>query len=542
MAERTADIDKARDAVERGSWAKAYDIYRSLDPAGLTPDDLKGFAESAWWLAKTDEAIATRQRAYSGYADAGDDPQASRIAVWLTFDHFERGEPAVAMGWLMRAQRHLAEHDECVQHGYVAICQAVVGQQAGDLDGAMALVQRATRIGQRFGDKDLVALGIHGQGLVLIGRGQVAEGMSLLDEAMTWVVAGELSPELTGVIYCNVLDACLDLADLGRAGEWNEAARAWCETLPPEAPFNHRCRVNRAKVASLRGAWSEAEAEAELVSAAPAFDPEAAAKAFYEIGEIRRRTGNLVGAEESFARASEIGSEPQPGLALLRLAQGRTEAAVTGLRLAVAGEAGNRPRLARLLAAQVEVTLATGDIDGARSASDGLSAIARDLGTPALVATAAMARGALADAEGDIPAALEGLRQASAIWQELRLPYEAARARMLFGVAVRKAGDLDGAKLELAAAFAAFERLGAAPDAAEAAELLADREDLPRGLSHREAEVLRLVAAGKSNRDVAEALVISQHTVARHLQNIYGKIGVSSRSGATAFAFEHGLV
>jgi DNA-binding CsgD family transcriptional regulator len=295
-------------------------------------------------------------------------------------------------------------------------------------------------------------------------------------------------------------------------------------------------------VARLRGEWSEAEAESTRASdELMGFNPMAAAGAFYETGEIRRRIGNVAGAEDAFARAHELGLEPQPGLALLRLAQGKAEAAHTALRLAITGESGGRLRRARLLAAQVDVALDLADLETARSASDELEAIARDFATPSLDAAAATARGALRLAEGDVPGALERLRHASATWQELRLPYEAARARKLYGVALRAAGDEEDARLELRAALAAFERLGAAPEGSEAAELLAGPTDLPRGLTPREAEVLRLVAAGKTNRAIAAELMISEHTVARHLQNMFAKLDVSSRSAATAFAFEHGL-
>ncbi|HEV8563706.1 MAG TPA: LuxR family transcriptional regulator [Actinomycetota bacterium] len=421
MAERIAGIDRARDALGRESWAEAYEELATLDPSCLAPRDLEGFADAAWWLAKADEAMARRQSAYAGYTAAGEDPSAAGVAVRLSFEHFQRGEPAVAMGWLMQAQRHLQDQPECVAHGFLALCQGAVGQHTGDLDAAEALSEHATQIGQRLGDRELIALGIHGQGLALLAGGKVGEGLALLDEAMTSVVAGQLGQFFTGLIYCNVLDACLDVADLGRAAEWSEAARAWCRTLPPESPFPGLCRINRATVAGLRGDWSEAESEAQRVSEEK-FNPEAAARAFYETGEIRRRIGNFAAAEEAFARAHELGFDPQPGLGLLRLAQGKAKGAQTALRLAIDAEFGNRLRRARLLAAQVDVALATNDLDTARSSSEELGGIAHDFGTPALDATAAMARGALQLAEGDVNGALENLRRACATWQEIRLP------------------------------------------------------------------------------------------------------------------------
>jgi ATP/maltotriose-dependent transcriptional regulator MalT len=534
-------IAEARDAVARESWAEAYRRLRALDADGLSPRDLEGLADAAWWTRRMEESFAARQRAYAGYADAGDDLAAALVAGRLCIDRFWRGEAAVGAGWLMRAQRHLRGRPESLQHGYLALCEAFVAHRRGELEAALPLTERAIRIGQRFGDRDLVAMGIHAQGLALVAAGRVAEGMALLDEAMTSVVAGELSQYYTGVIYCNVMASCLEVGDLGRAGEWSEAARAWYEGLSPEAPYPGFCRVNRSEVALLLGAWSEAEAEATRACQELTFQPMAAGRAFYEAGEVRRRMGDLAGAEAAFARSHELGFEPQPGLALLRLAQGRPDAAMAALRLALGGGAGGRLGRARLLAAQVEVALAADDLDAARAASGELATIAHDFGTPALDAEAAMADGSLRLAEGDLPGALARLRHACATWQELRLPFEAARARLRYGAALRQAGDADGALLELRAALAAFQRLGAAGEAARAAELLGERAELPRGLTAREAEVLRLVATGRSNRDIAAELVLSEHTVARHLQNIFAKLGVSSRAAATAFAFEHDL-
>jgi ATP/maltotriose-dependent transcriptional regulator MalT len=540
VAGRTADVDRARDAARRESWAEAYEELRALDPAGMEPRDLEALADAAWWLSRSDESIAARQRAYAGHV-AARDPRAAWCAGRLCMEHFFRGEAALAAGWLMRAQRLLRDQPENVYHGYLALAESTLARARGEADDAAARAERGTEIGLRFGEPDLIAMGIHLHGLALIDAGRVAEGMALLDEAMTAVVAGELGTFYTGVVYCDVIAACLEVSDVGRLGEWNDAARQWCESLPPDAPFPAICRVNRAEAASLRGAWPEAEAEATRATQVLGFNPRVAARAFYETGEIRRRLGNLAGAEEAFARAHELGLQPQPGLALLRLAQDKPDAAMQALRAALAGEPAGRPRRARLLVVQVEVALAAGDLDTAGQASRELDEIARRLGTPALAAAAATAGGALRLAEGDLPGALERLRAACATWQELRLPYETAQARLLYGSALRRAGSEEDALLELRAALATFERLGAAGDAARAAALLGGRDDLPRGLTAREVEVLRLVASGKTNREIAAALVISEHTVARHLQNIFAKLDVSSRSGATAFAFEHRL-
>jgi DNA-binding CsgD family transcriptional regulator len=541
VAGRIVDVGNDRDAVRRDSWAAAYEELRGLDPAQMAPPDLEALADAAWWLSRPDESIAARQRAYAGYVAAGENPRAAFCAGRLCMEHFFRNEAAVASGWLMRAQRLLRDQPERVQHGYVALIESNMARARGATEEAVASAERATEIGQRFGDPDVVAMGIHQHGLALIDAGRVEEGMALLDEAMASVVAGELGTFFTGVVYCNVIAVCLEVSDVGRLGEWNDAARQWCDSLPSDAPFPAICRVNRAEAASLRGAWPEAEAEASRASRELGFNPRVAAMAFYETGEIRLRIGNLAGAEEAFARAHELGLPAQPGLALLRLAQGKPDAALQALRVAVADDRARWPQRARLLSALAEVALAAGDLDTARQACRELDEIASRLGTPALSGAAATAGGALRLAEGDVPGALGRLRAACATWQELRLPYESARARMLYGVALRRAGSDEDALLELRAALAAFERLGAAGDAGQAAALLGLRKELPGGLTAREAEVLRLVAAGKTSREVAAALVISEHTVARHLQNIFGKLGVSTRSAATAFAFEHGL-
>lgn len=542
MAELTPDIDRAREALLRRAWAEAYGLLRSLDPDRLTPPDLVGLADAAWWLSRVEESIAARQKAHLAFAAAGEEPAAAFVAARLCIEHSLRGEPAVGSGWLKRAQRHLREQPECLEQGFVTMIEANVARFGGDLETSIVLARKAVEIGERFGDRDLIAMAIHTEGLVLIALGHVPEGLAMLDEAMTSVVAGELDDYFTGAIYCNVLQACLEVADVRRAGEWSEASRVWCDSLPPESPYPGLCRVNRAETASLQGAWSEAEAEARRASEELAqLDPSAAAAASYEAGEIRRRVGDVAGAEALFARAHELGSEAQPGLALLRLSQGKVDGARTGLRLALAGGNGGPLRRARLLAARVEVEIVAGDLDEARAAVEELGVIANDFATSALAAAMDTANGRLCLAGGDPREALEHLRRACVTWQELRLPYETARTRMLHGLAIREAGDEEGARLELGAARAAFERLGAVPEATAAAGLLGEGEGLPGGLTAREAEVLRLVAAGNTNREIASILVISEHTVARHLQNIFAKVGVSSRSAATAFAFEHGL-
>jgi len=534
--------DRAHEALERHAWIEAYDTLRAIDPAELGPDDLEALGDAAWWTSRLAESIAVRQRAYAGYAAAADDARAGFVATRLCIEHFLLGEPAVAGGWLMRAQRHLGGREECDERTYLDIVESNIARFTGDPDRAISLAGRATAAAERSGNRDLLAMAIHSDGLAKIASGRIEDGLALLDEAMTSVLAGELTPYYTGAVFCNVLEACLQLADLGRASQWSDAAVAWGESLPPPgALFPGLCRVNRAEVAQLRGDWDEAVTEAErAIEEVSAFEPAVAAPAYVTIGDVRRRRGELAAAEAAYTRARELGHDAQPGRALLRLAQGNGDGARDALRLAI--DEGRVPplRLARLVAAQVQAELAGGDVAAAEAAAARLGEVADAMDTPCVHATAAIALGTVALATGRIDDARRHLADAAAVWQRLRMPYETALAREAYGRALREAEDEEDARLELAAAYEAFDRLGAAPDADRVRTAL-DAASLPGGLTAREVEVLRLVASGKTNRTIATELVISEHTVARHLQNLFAKLDVSSRSAATAWAFEHRL-
>jgi ATP/maltotriose-dependent transcriptional regulator MalT len=354
---------------------------------------------------------------------------------------------------------------------------------------------------------------------------------------MTLLLSGQLDVFFTGAVYCTVIAECHDVADLERAAAWTDAARAWCASLPVVTPFHGICRIHRGEVLGLRGFWTEAEDEIRMAAEElAAFKPRSAAEALYALAEIERRRGDLVSAEHSLLQAHQLGRDPQPGLALVRLAQGQHAAASAALRTALAEQSMNLGRRAHLLAAQVSVAIATGEYEVARAAVHELSSIAGVLNRPAVVAMAALARGALRLADNDAEGAVGELRLASATWRELRLPYEEAETHLLLGKAVHAMGDEEGARLEIQTARAGFEQLGAHRDAHRATAVLTTRLDLPAGLTEREAEVLRLVAAGMRNRQIGLALGISEHTVARHLQNLYVKLGVSSRAAATAVA------
>jgi DNA-binding CsgD family transcriptional regulator len=385
---------------------------------------------------------------------------------------------------------------------------------------------------------------MHTQGLALIRQERVTDGLALLDEAMLAVSGGELSPMIAGVVYCGVIAGCEEAFELRRAREWTDALTEWCMAQPDLVAFNGRCRVHRAEIMQLHGEWSDALAEAERgrERSERALNPAAAGKALYVQGELHRVRGAFDDAESAYGQASALGFEPQPGLALLRLARGESELAAAAIRRALA-ETPEALRRARLLPACVEIMLALGDVDAARAACAELDEIGKRCESPMLHATVERARGAVELAAGDAGVALLSLRRAWQSWRELDAPYEAARTRLLVGLACRALGDDGSARLELEGVVETFEHLGAIADAARAAALVEPvRRDEPYGLTGREREVLRLVAAGKSNREIAAELVVSEHTVARHLQNMFRKLGVSSRTAAAALAFEHELV
>ena len=539
------DLGRGREAYERSAWSEAYELLgRAERTAPLSGSDLVSLAISAHMLGHFDEWLPVLERAHHGYVEEGEMLPAVRCAFWIGMNLALRGEMGPATGWLGRAQR-LLERDgrECVEQGYMLLPVSFQHEVSGDFDGAAATAAAAAEIGERFGDVDLFALAVHVQGTVLAKGGRVAEGLSLLDEAMVAVTAGEVSPVVSGIVYCGVILACEEVYELRRAHEWTAALTRWCEQQPDLVSFRGRCLVHRAQLMRLHGDWPAALAEARLAGErfAAAMNPGAIAKAWYLQAEVQRLSGRFREAEEAYREASRLGLEPQPGLALLRLGQGNGEAASAAIRRAVSETADPAAR-AGLLPAYVEIMLADGDVDGAREACGELQEIAARYGTDMLQAMVAQACGALELAAGDAGAALVSLRQAFQAWQELDAPYELAVTRVLVGRACRALGDEDGFEFELDAARRVFEQLGAAPSLAAVDSLTTGREsEATHGLTPRELEVLRLVATGKSNREIASALVISEHTVARHVQNILTKLGVASRTAAGAFAFEHDL-
>ena len=538
-AAATTALERGRLSYEQRSWADAYEQLAQADQQDqLGGNDLELLATAAYMLGRDDEYFSVLERAHRLHVENGELLRAARAAYWLGLHLALRGEIGGSTGWNSRAQRLVDRAGrDSVEQGYLVLADGFAQAMESDWEAALATTRASAEIAERHGDADLLAFALMDQGQYLMRLGRVDSGLRFLDEAMVAVTTGELSPIVTGLVYCSVIDGCHEASELRRAQEWTAALTRWCAEQPDMVSFTGICLVHRAEIMQLHGSWEDALEEARRAAGRAGMSRSGVAQAHYRAGEILRLQGRLAEAEEAYRNANANGREPQPGLALLRLAQGNEDAAAAAMRRAL-GESTEPTARAALLPAFVEVMLAAGDLDEAERASAELDAIAAGYEEGALPASAAHARGAVALARGDAQTALTALRQAERTWRELEAPYESARVRALVGLACRALGDVDTAALELEAARETFERLGAGPDLAH----LGDARPERHGLTDRELEVLRLVAAGKSNREIAAALVISEHTVARHVQNIFGKLDVSSRTAAGAFAFEHRLV
>jgi DNA-binding NarL/FixJ family response regulator len=540
------ELVRGREAAGRLAWADAYaELSLADQSSSLAAEDLELLGTAAYLLGRVDDCLGALQRAQQLHAEAGESRRAARCALWLAFHLGSAGELAQAGGWLARANRLLEqEPPDCAERGLLLLPAAIQHILAGDPAAARELTARAAGIGRQAGDDDLVALALQVQGRALVRLGRVSEAMAAFDEAMVAVVAGELSPVVVGTVYCSMLEGCQEILEWRRAREWTQALTAWCGKQPDMVTFTGRCLVHRAELLHLHGAWPEAVEEARRAGErlAQAADSWATGGAFYRQAEVYRVLGDFTAAEDAYQQASRWGHEPQPGLALLRLAQGRTDAAASGIRRTLA-ETTERLGRAKLLPAQVEIMLAVGDVQAARDAAGELTEIAERYHTLALRAVAENARGAVLLAEGDARAAVVALRGAWQAWQELEAPYEAARARVLVGLACRALGDEEAAAMELGAARTVFAQLGAAPDLARL-ETLGGQEAASRrhGLTERELQVLRLVATGTTNHAIASQLFVAEKTVDRHVSNIFTKLGVSSRAAATAYAYQHRLL
>jgi ATP/maltotriose-dependent transcriptional regulator MalT len=509
--------------------------------SSLSAAELDTLGESLFWLDRPDDSIAVLGKAFTAHVADGNHAGAAMAAWQLFYDHALVGEMALANGWLERARRHARSLQGSATEGFLAVAESDHATWAGALDDAVTHARRAVELGHAIGSPDLMAMALQATGRALVATGRLEEGISALEEAMVAVINGELSPLFTGWVYCNALSTCHDLADLNRAVQWSEAAIRWCDDLQEGRLYPGICRLHVVELASLRGRWETAAVLAEQARDELAtHDPRYAGEAHYLIGELHRMGGDLDLAEEAFTNAHQLGRVPQPGLARVRMAQGRLDAAVKGLQLVLDAEPQAPLRRTELLAALAEAHLATNDVDAATAAAARLTDVAGGVTSDYLRSVALMTEAQVLLARGDASEACRRAGEAVEKLLALGLPYDEARAREVRGMAAQVIGEHDTAELELTAARNTFTALGAEPDARRVTALLGASPSSP--LSARETEVLRLVARGRSNKEIASELFISEHTVARHLSNIFTKLGVGSRSAAAASAYERSLI
>ncbi|SDI73098.1 regulatory protein, luxR family [Actinokineospora alba] len=527
----TDPLVDARAAHRRGEWSAARALF--LAAGELGPADLHTLSDVEWWLGHVREARVAAEAAAVGLERVGAMRQAAMAAIDLAGMHFLRGEETLGSTWLSQAHRLLRDHPDSVERVYLDYLEQVEPAQARW--ESAAVIDAATRLRERarvHGDPNLPAMTTMAEGRAMVRQGQVAAGFALVEDSMAAALARGLKPEWIGYLYCNLVGACHELVDLARMRVWTEALSAWCSTLPDEAVFSGICQVHQAQLRQVRGDWAGSETDAARAGAdLRELSVAGAAEAHYVVAEARRLRGDLTGAEQAYLAAHDFGRDPQPGMALLRLAQGRPDVALRSIQSALIAEDRGLLRRVRLCAAAVEIAVAAAAIDVARKAADELDEAARDYDSSGLRAMAWHAQGAVRLAEGNPEEALPVLRRACAQWRELGAAYDCARVRLLLAQAYDALGDRDASERERAAAKTVLTRLGASVASPN-----------PDGLTTRELDVLALVAAGKSNREVAAELVLSDKTVARHLANIYLKLNLSSRTAAAGYAFDHGLV
>jgi DNA-binding CsgD family transcriptional regulator/tetratricopeptide (TPR) repeat protein len=542
---RIGVLASARASFAQRSWGDAHAQFAAVDaatPLGL--DDLEKLALAAYLTGHEEESALAWTRAHHEAIQRDDPQRAARNAFLIGSSLMFRGETAPGLGWFARGGRVLEGCGECAEQAWPLIWNAFAQMWGGDAEGAQPIFAASAAVGQRFNDSDLLTMSRLGQGMCLVMQGQGAAGIAVLDEVMVAVTSGEVSPMYAGIGYCTVIAGCSELFDLRRAREWTAALTRWCDSQPDLVPYRGNCLVHRSELMQLEGAWTHAMEAArqacDQLSAPVRWDT--LGSAYYQLGELHRLRGEFAEAEESYRKASESGHPPEPGMALLRLAQGRSDAAVAVLRRAL-DETQEPPARARLLLAYVEIMIASGDVVTARAAAEELGQIAEFLDAAYLRAVATSAAGAVLLAERDARSALPKLRRAGSAWRRLDAPYEVARVQVLIGLACSALADPETSAMELEGARKVFEQLGAKPDI-ERLDVLLRRPygQAPGGLTVREVEVLRLVASGKTNRAIARELGLSDKTVARHVHNSLTKIGVPSRTAATAYAYENGLI
>jgi hypothetical protein len=472
-AQDGAMLEEGRSAYEAHDWETAFEFLDAADSAEpLGAADLERLADAGMWTNRHEHSLERRRRAYQAYLRAGDAVPAAAVALMLALHHWTRHESAVGAGWLAKAERELGQVPDVLPQALLAIAQAMSAEVAADWNTVLECARRAHAAARSHGSADFEALGCAFEGLALTQLGEVAAGMRLLDEAMASALGGALGPLATGVIYCRMLCACLDLQDFGRADEWTTAVGDNAST-PGLAGLPGDCRTHRAAVLIRSGAWAEGAVEAErAVEEAATFDLTHLGIAFSELAEIRLRQGDFDAAEEALLRAREFGdSGVEPCLTLLRLARGDVTGAGLGIDVALAAASGRLQR-ARLLPTKVEASLLAGNSEAAAAAASELEETAASYGSPTLLAAAKQALGAVALATGTREQAVAHLVAAQQLWQKAHAPYEQAQARALLAEAHLGVGDRESSLVEQRATHATFKRLGAEPAAAASARRL----------------------------------------------------------------------
>lgn len=502
----------------------------------LSTDELVGAAEAGWWRGAIDDALRLEENAHERLLGDGRTADAALRALRIALMWGTRGDLSLTQAWLGRAQRLLDEEPPCAAHGYADYLQATFALDLGDDPAeAAAASDRVRAVARQFPDHNLDCFALTLAGMAAIRSGDL-RGFAALDEAMIPVIGGKSDPLWGGDIFCSVIHLCESLGDVGRMKSWTRALEAWASPLSSTFLWVGVTRVHQLQLLRMAGDWDVVEREAAAVSdvLAPQHGWVAAA-GFYELGEVHRLRGRAQEAQTAYDRARELGVEPQPGEALLLQASGESARAMDGLRIALAG--GTPLERARILPTAVALAAAAGELDQALRMADELDATAGWFGTPGLLAGAARGRASCLAAAARWDDAEAALESAARIHRQQGQRHELAEVYEALAAVHRGRGDGDRAASAEATARAIYSALGAVASLAR----LDDRA-APAGLTAREVEVLIHVAAGLSNREVAQALVISDKTVGRHLSNIFVKTGVTSRTGAAAWARDNGVV
>lgn len=538
-------LEKGRKAFRQQSWRDAYTFLVSANKTeDLHADDLELLAKAAYLTGKATDCKDFWSQAHQKFLLQEETERAIHSAFWIGLLLFFQGDHAQGSGWLARAKRLAEDHQtDCAEAGFLFIPQGLQQLRKSDPESAYKLFRKAVDIGNQFGNLDLMTLGRLGSGQALIAQNNTEKGTVLFDEIMIAVVSGEVSPIVSGIVYCAVIETCQKIYDLRRAIEWTDALSRWCESQPDLIPYRGQCLVRRAEIMQLHGEWPDAMNEIERAcELASASSPPATGEAFYRMAELYRLQGKYAKAEKAFRQANECWRSPHPGLALMWLAQGKTDAAQMAI-MQIEDDCQDKIKRSRILPAFIEIMLATNQTEPAEESARELTEIARELEAPYLKALAYRAEGYVLLANENFGAALKKLRQSRGVFKEIRASYESAQTQVLIGLTCRELGDYDTADMELETALRTFQQLGATPDK-ENVESLLKKSSVKEsyGLTPRELEVLHVLATGKTNKEIAEKLFISERTVDRHVSNILSKLDVASRAAATAFAYKHDLV